>query len=291
MKIYDRAAKTYREEKEYGGRSLEFLYHTVPGRILLKTFFSRRIYSRLNGMWMKSAFSAKRIEPFIREYGIDLSSCERTDFKSFDDFFTRQCSCRAEAGAGALISPCWGRLSAYAIDKGLTLKIKGSMYTLPELVDNRFELSRYEGGICLVYRLALEDCHRYFFCDDGEILRMEEIAGVLHTVRPISEPHRVFCRNHRICTLMRAKHFGDILQIEVGALQIGRINNHEVSAFSRMEEKGYFSYGGSTIIQLFPAGAISVDEDIWRLSKEGTEVLVRAGEKIGGILQHKRNAC
>lgn len=291
MKIYDRAAKTYREEKEYGGRSLEFLYHTVPGRILLKAFFSRRIYSRLNGMWMKSAFSARRIEPFIREYGIDLSSCERTDFKSFDDFFTRRCGCRAEAGAGEPISPCWGRLTAYTIDKGLALKIKGSMYTLPELVDNRFELSQYEGGICLVYRLALEDCHRYFFCDDGEILRMEEIAGVLHTVRPISEPYRVFCRNHRICTLMRTKHFGDMLQIEVGALQIGRINNHKITTFSRMEEKGYFSYGGSTIIQLFPAGVISVDEDIWRLSKEGTEVLVRAGEKIGDILHFKQNIC
>lgn len=291
MKIYDRAAKICREEKEYGGRSLEFLYHTVPGRILLKAFFSRRIYSQLNGMWMKSPFSARRIEPFIREYGIDLSSCERTDFKSFDDFFTRRCSCRTEAGAGEPISPCWGRLAAYVIDKGLTLKIKGSMYTLPELVDNRFELSQYEGGICLVYRLALEDCHRYFFCDDGEILCMEEIAGALHTVRPISEPYRVFCRNHRICTLMRTKHFGDMLQIEVGALQIGRINNHKVTAFSRMEEKGYFSYGGSTIIQLFPAGVILVDEDIRRFSEEGIEVLVRAGEKIGGILHHKRNAC
>lgn len=291
MKIYDRAAKTYREEKEYGGRSLEFLYHTVPGRILLKAFFSRRIYSRLNGIWMKSPFSTKRIEPFIRKYGIDLSSCERTDFKSFDDFFTRRCSCRAEAGVGEPISPCWGRLAAYAVDKGLALKIKGSMYTLPELVDNRFELSQYEGGICLVYRLALEDCHRYFFCDDGEILRVEEIAGVLHTVRPISEPYRVFCRNHRICTLMRTRHFGDMLQIEVGALQIGRINNYKVTAFSRMEEKGYFSYGGSTIIQLFPAGVISVDEDIWRLSKEGTEVLVRAGEKTGGTLRFKWNIC
>lgn len=291
MKIYDRATKTFREEKEYGGKSLEFLYHTVPGRILLKAFFSRRIYSQLNGIWMKSSFSARRIEPFIREYGIDLSSCERTDFKSFDDFFTRRCSCRAEARAGEPISPCWGRLAAYAIDKGLTLKIKGSMYTLPELVDNRFELSQYEGGICLVYRLALEDCHRYFFCDDGEILRMEGISGILHTVRPISESYRVFCHNHRVCTLMRTKHFGDVMQIEVGALQVGRINNHKVTTFSRMEEKGYFGFGGSTIIQLFPAGVISVDEDIWRISQEGTEVLVRAGEKIGDILHFKRSTC
>ena len=281
MRIYDRAAKTCREEKEYGGKSLEFLYHTVPGRILLKTFFSRRIYSNLNGLWMKSPISARKIKPFIQEYHIDLSDCERTDFKSFDDFFTRKCNCRTDAGAEDLISPCWGRLAAHVIDEGLALKIKGSIYTLQELVDNRFELSQYAGGMCLVYRLALQDCHRYFFCDEGEVLRTEEIAGVLHTVRPISESYRVFCRNHRICTLMRTKHFGDVIQIEVGALQIGRISNHEIKNFSRMEEKGYFSYGGSTIIQVFPAGVISLDEDIQRFSEEGTEVLVRAGEKIG----------
>lgn len=287
MRIYDRAAKTYREEKEYGGKSLEFLYHTVPGSILLKAFFSRRIYSRLNGIWMKSPLSVGKIKPFIREYGIDLSTCENTDFKSFNDFFTRKCSCRTAASEGELISPCWGRLTVYDIDEGLILKIKDSMYTLPELVDNRFELSQYEGGLCLVYRLALEDCHRYFFCDEGEILRTEEIAGALHTVRPISEAYRVLCRNHRICTLMSTEHFGDVIQVEVGALQIGSINNHRVTAFSRMDEKGYFSYGGSTIIQLFPADAISIDEDILSFSREGMEVLVRAGEKIGGITEEQ----
>lgn len=287
MKIYDRAAKTYREEKEYGSKGLEFLYHTVPGRILLKAFFSRRIYSKLNGIWMKSPFSVRRIKPFIKEYHIDLSGCERKAFKSFDDFFTRSCSCQTAAAVDELVSPCWGRLAAYVIDEGLILKIKGSIYTLPELVDNRFELSQYAGGTCLVYRLAPQDCHRYFFCDEGELLRTEEIAGILHTVRPISEAYRVFSHNHRICTLMRTKHFGDMMQIEVGALQIGKINNHRATTFSRMDEKGYFSYGGSTIIQLFPAGAVFVDEDILSFSQEGMEVLVRAGETIGSSIRCK----
>lgn len=281
MRIYDRAARVYREEKQYGGKSLEFLYHTALGRILLKVFFCRRIYSKLNGIWMRSPLSVRKIEPFIREYGVDLSACESTDFKSFDDFFTRKCRWRCCAGAEELIAPCRGRLTVCGIEKGLVLKIKGSVYTLPELVDNRFDLSQYEGGVCLVYRLAPEDCHRYFFCDGGRILRSEEIAGVLHTVRPISERYRVFSRNHRVCTLLRTEHFGDVVQIEVGALQIGRIHNHEFAEFSRMDEKGYFSYGGSTIIQLFGPGMVSVDEDIQMHSGQGVEVLVSAGEKIG----------
>lgn len=280
MKIYDRVAKAYREEKQYGGKSLEFLYHTVVGRILLKAFFCRRVYSKLNGIWMKSSFSVRRIDPFVREYDVNLSACERTEFKSFDDFFTRKYRLSCSAGAQELIAPCWGRLAAYRIDKGLVLRIKDSVYTLPELIDNRLELSQYEGGVCLVYRLALEDCHRYYFCDDGRVLRTGEIAGVLHTVRPISEEYSVFSRNHRVYTLMRTVHFGDMVQIEVGALQIGKINNHELTAFARMDEKGYFSYGGSTIIQLFLPGVISVDEDIRKHSNRGVEVLVNAGEKI-----------
>ncbi len=280
MRIYDRAAKAYREERQYGGKSLEFLYHTVMGRILLKVFFCRRIYSKLVGIWMRSSFSVRKIDPFIREYSVDLSACERTDFKSFDDFFTRKCRWSCSAGAQELIAPCRGRLAAYRIDEGLVLRIKGSIYTLPELVDNRLELSQYEGGMCLVYRLALEDCHRYYFCDDGRVLRTGEIAGVLHTVRPISERYRVFSRNHRVYTLMRTEHFGDVVQIEVGALQVGKINNHELAEFARMDEKGYFSYGGSTIIQLFMPGMISVDEDIREHSDRGVEVLVSAGEKI-----------
>ena len=280
MKIYDRAAKTYWEEKQYGGKSLEFLYHTVVGRILLKVFFCRKVYSKLNGIWMRSSFSVRRIESFIREYGVDLSACEKTDFKSFDDFFTRKYRLNCSAEAQELIASCRGRLAAYRIDKGLILRIKNSVYTLPELVDNRLELSQYEGGMCLVYRLALEDCHRYYFCDDGCVLYTGEIAGVLHTVRPISEKYRVFSRNHRVYTLMRTAHFGDMIQIEVGALQIGKINNHKLTTFARMDEKGYFSYGGSTIIQLFLPGIISVDEDIRKHSNQGVEVLVSAGEKI-----------
>ena len=91
------------------------------------------------------------------------------------------------------MAPCQGRLLCCRVEKGLALPIKGSVYTLPELVDNRFELSRYEGGVCLIYRLAPQDCHRYYFCDRGRILRTEEIKGVLHTVRPLyADAHGAF---------------------------------------------------------------------------------------------------
>lgn len=281
MKVYDRAAGQYREEKEYGGKSLKFLYGTAIGRVLLKIFFCRGIYSKLNGAFMKSPLSVYKIRPFIEKYGIDRSRCEQTDFKSFDEFFTRKCAVEADCPEDGLMAPCCGRLTVYPIDESLALKIKGSVYTLAELTGGGFDLSDYGGGSCFLYRLAVEDCHRYVFFDDGEVVRSEEIKGVLHTVRPVSERFRVFSRNHRVCTLLRTKRFGDVIQIEVGALQVGKITNHSVGTFSRLDEKGFFSFGGSTVIQLFKRSAVSVDGDIQSCSERGIEALVKTGERVG----------
>ncbi|MDE5993326.1 MAG: phosphatidylserine decarboxylase [Oscillospiraceae bacterium] len=285
MKIYDRAAGEYREETEYGGKSLKFLYGTAAGRILLKAFFCRRLYSELNGAFMRSALSRIKIRRFIEKYGIDISGCEKTTFKSFDDFFTRRYNFTTDCSPDELTAPCCGRLTVYTIDDDLALKIKGSVYTLAELTGGGFDLSDYCGGVCFVYRLAVQDCHRYVFCDDGEIIRSEEIKGVLHTVRPISERFRVFAHNHRICTLLRTEHFGDVIQIEVGALQVGKINNRSVKKFFRMEEKGFFSFGGSTIIQLFTKSSVTVDRDIAEHSENGVEVLVKTGERVAGRIK------
>lgn len=280
MKIYDRVSGQYREEKEYGGKSLKFLYGTAVGRILLKIFFCRGIYSKINGAFMKSQLSAYKIRPFIEKYGVDLSQCERTDFKSFDDFFTRKYLVDTSCSDDELMAPCCGRLTVYPVDERLELKIKESVYTLNELTEGGFDLAEYGGGVCFLYRLAVEDCHRYVFFDEGEVIRSEEIKGVLHTIRPISERFRAFSRNHRVCTLLRTKHFGDVIQVEVGALQVGKITNHVVAGFSRLDEKGFFSFGGSTIIQLFMRSVVSVDEDIQNHSERGVEVLVQTGERV-----------
>lgn len=49
---------------------------------------------------------------------------------------------------------------------------------------------------------------------------------------------------------------------------------------ARLEEKGYFEYGGSTIVMFFPPN-IMIDEDILRQSQAGYETQVFIGDKIG----------
>ncbi len=68
--------------------------------------------------------------------------------------------------------------------------------------------------------------------------------------------------------------------MEVGALLVGRIVNHDVEqTVSRGEEKGYFEFGGSTVIVAVQAGQVRIDEDIWQNSAEGIETVVKQGEK------------
>jgi phosphatidylserine decarboxylase len=70
------------------------------------------------------------------------------------------------------------------------------------------------------------------------------------------------------------------VQTEVGALLIGKIKNNKKSTFRKNEEKGYFEFGGSTIVVLINKD-IEFDEDIAKMNEQGIEIQVRAGERIG----------
>ena len=51
--------------------------------------------------------------------------------------------------------------------------------------------------------------------------------------------------------------------MEVGALLVGKISNHTQSGFvMRGEEKGYFEFGGSTIVLLLEKNAVTLREDL-----------------------------
>jgi len=119
----------------------------------------------------------------------------------------------------------------------------------------------------------------------GVLKDKKVINGCLHTVGPIaSKRYKVYSENHREYSVLAMKNFGEIIQIEVGALLVGKIKNHPVTTFNRGDEKGYFCFGGSTIVLLFKGNTIKVDEDIISYSQKGIETKVKMGEKIGSLL-------
>jgi len=287
IKVYDREKKDFYVEDEYGKESLELLYNTLRGRILLKLFFSNRLYSKMVGMFEKSIFSRKKVKKFIEDYNIPLKEYEKDKFKSFDDFFIRKKNKKyleVDMDKDTLIAPCDGKVQMFKIDDALRLKVKGSMYNLAELLEDKKIVNRYRGGTCLVYRLSVDDYHRYCYIDKGKPLLYREIKGKLHTVRPIAKRYNVFARNQREYMVANTENIGEIIYMEVGAIQIGKINNFKVRKFEKGQEKGYFSHGASTIVIILQEDMVKIDDDIVEMSRKNIETKVKYGQKVGVIV-------
>ena len=76
----------------------------------------------------------------------------------------------------------------------------------------------------IIYRLSPSDYHRYIFCDNGTQKHIRKINGKLHTVNPIVyDKYKVFTENYREITELDTENFGKILQVEVGALCVGKL--------------------------------------------------------------------
>ena len=271
--------------KETG--ALTFLYETAAGRVLLKLLTLPWV-SALCGAVMESPLSRCFIGGYIRRHGIDMRRFEERRYRSFNDFFTRKLSVPAFLDvppANALHAPCDGSASVYFISQEQGFRIKNSVYTAADLLGSEAFANEYDGGICFVFRLAPADYHRYCYIDDGEILSQRTIKGILHTVRPIAHSrYPVFTQNTRVCTAMQLRRLGLVTQVEVGAMLVGKIKNHKPrGSFAFGEEKGYFEFGGSSIILLIKSGVLRVSETLERAMALGQEQPVRTGEIIGRI--------
>ena len=283
MKIYDRRKKEYIETQQYGQGKLEFLYGNAFGRILLKLVISP-FTSKIYGLYNSSPASKKKVKPFIEKYNISIDEFEKSEYNSFNEFFTRKRKpdfINIDKNADSLISPADSKLLVYNITNDLRALIKGSTYTINELVSDKADVSEFNGGLCLVFRLCMDDYHRYCFIDSGKLLNNIYIKGKLHTVSSISKDYKVYKENSRIVNILDTEHFGEVIQIEVGALLVGKIVDHHVTSFKKGDEKGYFEPGGSTIVLLLKKNTAEIDSDILQQSQNGIETIVKYGERIG----------
>ena len=87
----------------------------------------------------------------------------------------------------------------------------------------------------------------------------------------------------RHVTILETKNFGRIAYVEVGAMMVGKIvQTHEKVNFMRGQEKGYFLFGGSTVIVLGQKGAWEPSQDIQKWTSKGLEVFfLKLGSSVG----------
>ena len=237
---------------------------------------------------MDSPLSVPFIKPFIRKNNISMAEYEKADYKSFNEFFTRRIKPEnrpVSQNPAELISPCDSKLTVYEINENSLFSIKNSLYSVEDLLKNKPLAEKYKGGYCMIFRLCVDDYHRYCYIDNGIKGGNKFIGGEFHTVNPIAlEHYSIYKRNSREYTILRTENFGDVVQVEVGAMLVGKISNrHGRHKFRRGEEKGMFQFGGSTIVLLLEKGRIALDGDILENSAKGIETPVRFGETIGFI--------
>ena len=264
---------------------LKFLYYTKIGALILKPITARWI-SKLAGKYLDSRLSRHKIKGYVKKHKIDLSQYEKENYPSFNAFFTRRIRSELrpfDFAPEAFVSPCDGKLSLYRLTENARFTVKGFEYTAAELLKNAELAKKFEGGYCFIFRLCVEDYHRYFYFDDGVKSENTFIKGRLHTVQPVAlGRRRVFTENCREYTVIETAHFGTAVQCEVGAMMVGRIvNYHGAGEVKRGEEKGKFEFGGSTIIVLTQKGAVLPDEEFLKNTAEEKETKVKCGEKIG----------
>ena len=206
---------------------------------------------------------------------------------------------KGQAGKRAFYATASGKLLAYKIDQEgqiifsgsenngesnlLPLEIKGNYYSIEKILKAPCP-EFLKGGTLLVFRLSLPDYHRYIFPARGRLLRTKKIKGRLDSVRKEAAHFKAFSENKREISLLELEGMGKILHVEVGAMLVGHIHNHRANQlpfrFQAGEEKGYFSLGGSTIVELLN-DKIVIDEDLFENTNKGLETKLEIGERIG----------
>jgi phosphatidylserine decarboxylase len=282
--IYDRSTQKLVGDNTFGKYQTHFLYSTVLGRMIL-AFVSSKTYSKLSAIYNNSKHSVEKIPKIEKLYHIDSTEYDNDEFESFNDFFTRKLKSSARPFSHEttdFVAPADAKMLYKHISNNLTIQVKNGEYSMERLVDNKELAKKYLGGECLIFRLTIDDCHRYIFPDDGVIKTSRAIKGKLHTVQAIAhKKYQPYISNYRVVSGLKTKHFGDIVFVEIGAMLVGKIRNHPKKYFSKGDEKGYFELGGSTIIILLEQNTIDVDGDILYHSRKNVETTIKQGETIG----------
>lgn len=289
--LYNRKTGSLEEEAIFEKDVMEFFYGSRLGFFVTELFFKHRWATELYARLQRGPGSKPKIRKFVESHGVNLDELERPieSFNTFNEFFIRRLKASArpiDRDPASLISIADCRLSVYPIREDAVYPVKAGSFAIARLLGDEEISARYSGGLCLIFRLAPVDYHRFGYVDDCEQSPVERVNGFYRSVHPLSlrRMKAVFTENRREYCTLKTANFGEVIHIDVGATGVGRIVQHHPGGgrFRRGEEKGYFEFGGSTVILLLKPGVAKIADDIAEYSSRGIETIVRYGEKIGG---------
>ncbi|MGD9157721.1 MAG: phosphatidylserine decarboxylase [Desulfobacteraceae bacterium] len=294
IQYIDRKTGEIKLETVPGERWLKWLYYNPFGKLALQSAVKRKFLTQWYGKKMDMPASKAKIPDFVKSLQIDMSEvlCPVNDFSTFNDFFIRQLkpeSRQVNRQSDVLVSPADGKVMAFSeIQRLDTFFAKGQEFLLEKFLQDQSLSSKYTEGTMLIIRLAPADYHRFHFPADGRISKSTRINGAYYSVSPYAVKNRmkIYWENKREYSVLSTANAGDILLCEVGATMVGSI----VQSYSadtevkKGQEKGWFAFGGSTIIILLEKGKVQVDDDILENTKKGYETGIKMGERLATAL-------
>lgn len=93
----------------------------------------------------------------------------------------------------------------------------------------------------------------------------------------------VYTENKRVVCPIDSAEFGLVTFVAIGATMVGSIcfTTQPGQTLKKGDEHGYFAFGGSTVLVLFPRGSIEFDNDLLANSAKPIETLVKVGTSLG----------
>ena len=293
--VYDRYAKARAPEPIYGEKWLRWAYERRLGRFTTWALAARAFFSRLYGWRMRRPESARLVAPFVAQFGIEMDEAVKPveAFTSFNDFFTRELRETARPLPGspeAVVFPADGRHFLLRELAGQPLLwAKHESFSVESLLGPLALGAGTEllGGDAVVSRLAPIDYHRYHFPWSGRIVGQIVLAGPLYSVHPLAlrRSMRYLVANKRMVTILEDERIGRWAMVEIGATNVGSIvETHPAGEpAERGAEKGYFEFGGSCVVTVWPRGHLDFAADLQACAGEGIELYAHVRDEMARL--------
>jgi phosphatidylserine decarboxylase len=253
---------------------------------ILQRLLPKHFLSRVVGFVAKSELPLIKglfINIFCLFYKIDLDEAQRgntSDYRSFNDFFTRALKPGRRTIEGEISSPADGTVAALGnIDGDTLIQSKNHSYSLAKLMASN-DIDDFSAGSFITIYLAPHNYHRVHMPWTGELHNATYIPGDIFSVNQSTALHLpdLFARNERLVCRFRTDT-GPMAAVLVGAMLVAgikpawldraykprlQITTEMKRTFRQGEELGHFEMG-STVILIF-------NEQMTFSVKEGEQV-------------------
>lgn len=241
---------------------------------------------------------------FVKRYQVNMAEADQsdiTDYKSFNEFFTRPLRAGARPLAKAeFVCPVDGAISQFGdIKADQIYQAKGHQYsTLAMLAGDTKLAKQFENGHFTTLYLSPKDYHRIHMPCAATLKSMTYVPGDLFSVNPLTAQNvpGLFARNERVICEFDSIH-GTFVLILVGATivgsmattwhgvvnppRVGRVTTwtyeDQTIEFKQGEEMGRFLIG-STVVMLFPKDTLKFNSN-WKPTKS-----IQLGEKMASAI-------